>query len=97
MANSTATPSGFTLEEDENHDQVLRTFRCLVADLVQQFDGGHPGGAMSMAAIGIALYKYAIRFSPLNPKYPNKDHSCFQMAIPVSGSTFSCIGPASAP
>jgi hypothetical protein len=29
--------------EKENHELVLASFRCLVADIVQQFDGGHPG------------------------------------------------------
>ena len=30
-------------EEHEKHDLVLRVFRCLIADLCQQFNGGHPG------------------------------------------------------
>lgn len=31
------------VEGRENHDLVLRTFRVLIADLVQQYNGGHPG------------------------------------------------------
>lgn len=31
------------LEETEKHDHVLRVFRCLIADLCEQFKGGHPG------------------------------------------------------
>jgi len=31
------------LEGAEDHDLVLRTFRVLIADLVQHFNGGHPG------------------------------------------------------
>jgi len=31
------------LEGEEEHDLVLRTFRVLIADLVQHFNGGHPG------------------------------------------------------
>lgn len=27
----------------KDHDLVLKTFRMLVADLCQQFGGGHPG------------------------------------------------------
>jgi dihydroxyacetone synthase len=27
----------------EEHDLVLKTFRLLIADLCQQFKGGHPG------------------------------------------------------
>ena len=29
--------------ESEKHDLVLRVFRCLIADLCEQFNGGHPG------------------------------------------------------
>ena len=28
---------------DEKHDLVLRVYRCLIADLCEQFKGGHPG------------------------------------------------------
>lgn len=31
------------LSQDSQHDLVLRTFRCLIADLCEQFKGGHPG------------------------------------------------------
>jgi dihydroxyacetone synthase len=31
------------LEESEKHDLVLRYFRAYIADLCQQFNGGHPG------------------------------------------------------
>jgi dihydroxyacetone synthase len=31
------------LKGREDHDLVLRTFRVLIADLVQQYNGGHPG------------------------------------------------------
>ena len=31
------------LQESEKHDLVLRVFRCLIADLREQFKGGHPG------------------------------------------------------
>lgn len=30
-------------EEEHKHDEVLRVFRCLIADLCEQFKGGHPG------------------------------------------------------
>lgn len=31
------------LNQESQHDLVLRTFRCLIADLCEQFKGGHPG------------------------------------------------------
>lgn len=30
-------------KDAETIDLVLRQFRCLIADLCQQFSGGHPG------------------------------------------------------
>lgn len=65
--------STLALEESEKHGKVLRVFRCLIADLCEQFKGGHPGGAMSMAAIGVALWKYVMKYSPLEPDYFNRD------------------------
>ncbi|GME89581.1 unnamed protein product [[Candida] boidinii] len=47
--------------------------KCLISDLVQNYKGGHPGGAMGMAAIGIALWKYVMKYSPTNPSYFNRD------------------------
>ncbi|KAJ9149327.1 Transketolase [Pleurostoma richardsiae] len=61
------------LKDEDKIDLVLRTFRCLIADLCQQFNGGHPGGAMGMAAIGVALWKYVMKYSPSNPDYFNRD------------------------
>ncbi|TVY36352.1 Dihydroxyacetone synthase [Lachnellula occidentalis] len=61
------------LQDAELDGRVLKTFRCLIADLCQQFNGGHPGGAMGMAAIGVALWKYAMKYSPENPSFFNRD------------------------
>ncbi|OUM52183.1 hypothetical protein BVG19_g1347 [[Candida] boidinii] len=60
-------------QDHHKHDLVLKTFRCLISDLVQNYKGGHPGGAMGMAAIGIALWKYVMKYSPTNPSYFNRD------------------------
>ncbi|KAF2186575.1 dihydroxyacetone synthase [Zopfia rhizophila CBS 207.26] len=57
----------------KEHDHVLKTFRLLIADLCQQFNGGHPGGAIGMAAIGVALWKYVMRYAPYRPDYFNRD------------------------
>ena len=81
--------SKFNKTDDKTIDLVLRQFRCLIADLCQQFGGGHPGSAMGMAAIGVALWKYAMQYSPNNPDYFNRDrfvlsngHTClFQYAF----------------
>lgn len=38
-------PSALPLVQklSQDHDLVLKTFRLLIADLCQQFSGGHPG------------------------------------------------------
>ncbi|RYP25576.1 hypothetical protein DL768_011453 [Monosporascus sp. mg162] len=77
------------LQDDEKMNRVLCTFRCLIADLCEQFKGGHPGSAMGMAAMGVALWKYVMRYSPENPNYFNRDrfvlsngHAClFQYTL----------------
>jgi dihydroxyacetone synthase len=35
--------SSLQLKDIEQTNLVLRTFRCLIADLCEQFKGGHPG------------------------------------------------------
>ncbi|KAL9561626.1 hypothetical protein ACKAV7_014182 [Fusarium commune] len=72
-SNGSTSIAGLNLESPEKHDRVLKVFRAFIADLCQQFNGGHPGSAMGMAAIGIALYKYVMRYSPNNCEYFNRD------------------------
>ena len=40
-----SVPSALPLVQElsKDHDLVLKTFRLLIADLCQQFSGGHPG------------------------------------------------------
>ncbi|GHJ88964.1 hypothetical protein NliqN6_5366 [Naganishia liquefaciens] len=52
---------------------VLNTVRCLAADLCQQYKGGHPGTVMGAAAIGLALWRYEMRYNPANPEWFNRD------------------------
>lgn len=33
----------YNKQDAKDIDIVLRQFRCLIADLCQQFNGGHPG------------------------------------------------------
>ncbi|KAI0199869.1 Transketolase, thiamine diphosphate binding domain-containing protein [Astrocystis sublimbata] len=83
------TKSALHDARQSSHNHVLSTFRCLVADLCEQYKGGHPGSAMGMAAMGIALWRYVMGYSPENPKYFNRDrfvlsngHAClFQYVL----------------
>uniref|UniRef100_A0A060TDE3 Transketolase n=1 Tax=Blastobotrys adeninivorans TaxID=409370 RepID=A0A060TDE3_BLAAD len=52
---------------------TIKNIRVLVADLVQQFNGGHPGSAMGMAAIGVALWKHVLKYNPKNANWFNRD------------------------
>ncbi|KAF2261209.1 hypothetical protein CC78DRAFT_570672 [Lojkania enalia] len=70
-----------TQQLSEIHDHVLKTFRLLIADLCQQFNGGHPGGAIGMAAIGVALWKYVMRYAPHTPDYFNRDRFVLSNAM----------------
>ena len=72
-ASEMVTKDKKTTALSEEHDIVLRTFRLLISDLCQQFGGGHPGGAIGMAAIGVALWKYVMRYAPHTPDYFNRD------------------------
>lgn len=65
--------STLEIQSQDQTQYVLRVFRCLIADLCEQFKGGHPGSAMGMAAIGIALWKYVMRYSPASPNWFNRD------------------------
>jgi dihydroxyacetone synthase len=62
-------PSAYSNE----HSLVLNTFRLLIADLCQQFNGGHPGGAIGMAAIGVALWKYVMKYAPHTADWFDRD------------------------
>ncbi|KAH8646874.1 thiamine diphosphate-binding protein [Xylariales sp. PMI_506] len=66
-------PLALVEKDKASHDIVLKTFRLLIADLCQQFNGGHPGGAIGMAAIGVALWKYTMRYAPHSPNFFNRD------------------------
>lgn len=65
-----SAPDG-TSKEDEQ--LVLQSFRLLIADLCQQFGMGHPGGAIGMAAFGVALWKHVMRYAPHSPDWFNRD------------------------
>lgn len=41
--NGSTSTARLELESSEKHDRVLKVFRAFIADLCQQFNGGHPG------------------------------------------------------
>ncbi|KAJ5954432.1 hypothetical protein N7501_008711 [Penicillium viridicatum] len=64
---------GLRLASPEKHERVMNVFRAFIADLCQQYGEGHAGSPMGMAAIGISLYKYVMKYSPNNCNYFNRD------------------------
>ncbi len=51
----------------------INTIRVLSVDAVQKANSGHPGMPMGAAPMGHVLYAHAMRYSPKNPDWPNRD------------------------
>lgn len=67
---------------------ILATVRCLVVDLVEQFNGGHPGTPMGAASTGLAVWGSSMKFNPNNANWFNRDrfvlsngHACLLQYI----------------
>ena len=58
------------LSED---DRAVLALRSLLFDICNHNGGGHGGSAIGMAAIGVALYKYTMRYNPSNPDWFDRD------------------------
>lgn len=58
------------LDQDDLAVLALRNF---IFDICNQNGGGHGGSAVGMAALGVALYKYVMRFNPSNPEWFDRD------------------------
>lgn len=72
--NSTAkdVSSKNTVSLDDDRLAVL-SLRNLLFDICNQYGGGHGGSAIGMAAIGVALFKYTMRYNPSNPDWFDRD------------------------
>lgn len=77
---SQKAPNGKTqLQNAEKIDLVLRTFRCLIADLCQQFNGGHPGYVA--LAPNYAFFGAFANWSVLKRCHGNGSHRCGPLEI----------------
>lgn len=62
------------LDKGSREDEVaVLAVRNLVFDLCTQNGGGHGGSALGMAAIGVALWKYVMRYNPADPEWFDRD------------------------
>lgn len=60
-------------EKLEGDSQAVLALRNLIFDICNQNGGGHGGSAIGMAAIGVALYKYVMRYNPSDPSWFDRD------------------------
>ncbi|THW40764.1 hypothetical protein D6D22_05707 [Aureobasidium pullulans] len=60
--------------EGEIQDQhAVREVRKLVIDICRQNGGGHGGSAIGMAPMAVALWKYTMRYNPMNAEWFDRD------------------------
>jgi dihydroxyacetone synthase len=57
----------------DDDDRAVLALRNFIFDICNQNGGGHGGSAIGMAAIGVALYKYTMRYNPSNPDWFDRD------------------------
>lgn len=62
-----------TWKPETDDDYAVLAIRNLVFDMTMQNGGGHGGSAVGMAAIGVALWKYAMRYNPNDPNWFDRD------------------------
>ena len=57
-----------------NVDQIaINTIRFLAIDMVEKANSGHPGAPMGQAAMAYALWTRHLKYSPVDPTWPNRD------------------------
>lgn len=64
--------NGWQQELDDDGYAVL-ALRNLIFDICNHNGGGHGGSAIGMSAIGVALYKYVMRYNPSDSEWFDRD------------------------
>ena len=54
-------------------DPAVRAIRKLVVDCCRQNGGGHGGSAIGMTPLGVALWRYSMRYNPLDANWFDRD------------------------
>lgn len=62
-----------SVQKFNDDDRAVLALRNFIFDICNQNGGGHGGSAIGMAAIGVALYKYVMRYNPSNPEWFDRD------------------------
>ena len=78
-------------ENLDDDDRAVLTLRNFIFDICNQNGGGHGGSAIGMAAIGVALYKYTMRYNPSNPEWFDRDRFVLSNGMRFGSFTWSCV------
>jgi hypothetical protein len=60
-------------QELDDDDHAVLALRNLIFDICNYNGGGHGGSAIGMSAIGVALYKYVMRYNPSDHEWFDRD------------------------
>lgn len=78
-------------ENLDDDDHAVIALRNLIFDICNQNGGGHGGSAIGMAAIGVALYKYTMRYNPSNPEWFDRDRFVLSNGMRLEFFAWSCV------
>ena len=73
VTNGTANGLESSTNDTKEDDFAVLSLRNLLFDICNQNGGGHGGSAIGMAAIGVALFKYVMRYNPSDPEWFDRD------------------------
>ena len=59
--------------ENVTEEQLANAIRVLAVDAVEKANSGHPGMPMGMADVATVLFSKHLKYSPNNPKWPDRD------------------------
>lgn len=73
LKTTNASPTSPAPRVSSDDDFAVLSLRNFLFDICNQNGGGHGGSALGMAAIGVALYKYIMRYNPGNSEWFDRD------------------------
>ena len=59
--------------ENVTEEKLANDIRVLAVDAVEKANSGHPGMPMGMADVATVLFSKHLKYSPNNPKWPDRD------------------------
>lgn len=87
-----APPAVNGWQQDLNDDEhAVLALRNLIFDICNHNGGGHGGSAIGMSAIGVALYKYVMRYNPSDSEWFDRDRFVLSNGKHGSNETSSIL------